>query len=61
MSSTDSRDSRPEQPAAAQTPTRPHRMPTPAEIFGRRPKPPARPTTPTDETPEETELRTGTG
>ncbi|MER6301164.1 hypothetical protein ABT247_16590 [Kitasatospora sp. NPDC001539] len=57
MSST---DSRPEQPAA-QTPPRPHRMPTPAELFGRRPKPPARPAPPADEAPEEIELRTGTG
>ncbi|MFD8701615.1 hypothetical protein ACFV1W_03195 [Kitasatospora sp. NPDC059648] len=61
MSSTDSRDSRPEQPAAAPTPPRPHRMPTPAELFGRRPKPPARPAEPAEETPDEIELRTGTG
>ncbi|MGW7444800.1 hypothetical protein [Kitasatospora sp. NPDC054795] len=61
MSST---ESRPEQPAAAKTPTRPHRMPTPAELFGRRPKPPARPVPPADLSPEETEdveLATGTG
>jgi hypothetical protein len=58
MSST---DSGPEQPAAAKTPPRPHRMPTPAELFGRRPKPPAHPAPPADETPEEIELRTGTG
>ncbi|MER7672121.1 hypothetical protein ABTY61_27190 [Kitasatospora sp. NPDC096128] len=61
MSSTDSRDSRPEQPAAAQTPPRPHRMPTPAELFGRRPKPPAPPAPPAERAPEEVELRTGTG
>ncbi|MET9614539.1 hypothetical protein [Kitasatospora indigofera] len=35
----------------------PHRMPTPAELFGRRPKPPARPE-PADEA---LELATGTG
>ncbi|MGW3230891.1 hypothetical protein [Kitasatospora sp. NPDC001095] len=62
MSST---DSRPEQPAAATNPPpRPHRMPTPAELFGRRPKPPTRPAPPTDRTPEDTEdveLATGTG
>ncbi|MFB6888685.1 hypothetical protein ACFCX4_05135 [Kitasatospora sp. NPDC056327] len=53
-----------EQPAAARTPqgrqpARPHRMPTPAELFGRRPKPPARPSAP--EAPEDVELATGTG
>ncbi|MFE7526294.1 hypothetical protein ACFU7Y_11280 [Kitasatospora sp. NPDC057542] len=61
MSST---DSRPEQPAAAKTPPRPHRMPTPAELFGRRPKPPAHPAPPTDQGPDEIEdieLATGTG
>ncbi|MQS13535.1 hypothetical protein F7Q99_14980 [Streptomyces kaniharaensis] len=59
MSSTDSPD---EQPAAApRTPPRPHRMPTPAELFGRRPKPPARPAAPDDPAPEEIELATGTG
>ncbi|MGA5818680.1 hypothetical protein ACPC54_12590 [Kitasatospora sp. NPDC094028] len=62
MSSTDSRDSRPEQPAAAPpAPPRPHRMPTPAELFGRRPKPPARPEPPADSAPENVELATGTG
>ncbi|WP_188302595.1 hypothetical protein [Streptomyces sp. CBMA123] len=61
MSSTDSRDSRPEQPAAAQTPPRPHRMPTPAELFGRRPKPPAHPAPPAEQSPDEIELATGTG
>ncbi|MBV2154612.1 hypothetical protein [Kitasatospora sp. SUK 42] len=58
MSST---DSRPEQPAAEKNPPRPHRMPTPAELFGRRPKPPAHPAPPADEAPEEIELATGTG
>ncbi len=64
-----------EQPAAprkgaprgpqGQQPARPHRMPTPAELFGRRPKPPAhpdrpaQPASPTD--PEDLELATGTG
>ncbi|MFF1906309.1 hypothetical protein [Kitasatospora sp. NPDC058218] len=48
-----------EQPDAPRTPPRPHRMPTPAELFGRRPKPPARPAPPT--APEELELATGTG
>ncbi|MFF1795860.1 hypothetical protein ACFVXQ_16835 [Kitasatospora sp. NPDC058263] len=48
----------PEQPDAPQP--RPHRMPTPAELFGRRPRPPARPAPPA--TPdEELELATGTG
>ncbi|GHF46993.1 hypothetical protein GCM10018790_25670 [Kitasatospora xanthocidica] len=65
MSSTESRpESRPEQsaePAAAGAPPRPHRMPTPAELFGRRPKPPARPAPPAAEAPEEIELATGTG
>ncbi|MFF4380488.1 hypothetical protein [Kitasatospora sp. NPDC001547] len=61
MSST---ESRPEQPAAATTPPRPHRMPTPAELFGRRPKPPTRPAPPADQAPEDiedVELATGTG
>ncbi|MER5351753.1 hypothetical protein ABT093_15660 [Kitasatospora sp. NPDC002551] len=40
-------------------PARPHRMPTPAELFGRRPKPAARPAAP--EAPEDLELATGTG
>ncbi|MEV7778267.1 hypothetical protein [Kitasatospora sp. NPDC088351] len=57
MSSTDSPA---EQPAAPPTEPRPHRMPTPAELFGRRPKPPVRPAPPTDG-PEELELATGTG
>jgi hypothetical protein len=35
----------------------PHRMPTPAELFGRRPKPAEHP----DAAPEELELATGTG
>ncbi|GAB7182387.1 hypothetical protein ATKI12_2218 [Kitasatospora sp. Ki12] len=65
MSSTESRpESRPEQsaePAAAGAPPRPHRMPTPAELFGRRPKPPARPAPSAAEAPEEIELATGTG
>ncbi|MFF2350019.1 hypothetical protein ACFVVL_09580 [Kitasatospora sp. NPDC058115] len=41
------------------TPARPHRMPTPAELFGRRPKPPAAPAAPP--APEDLELATGTG
>ncbi len=47
-------------PAPAPAPaggTQPHRMPTPAELFGRRPKPADHP----DTTPEELELATGTG
>ncbi|MFF7457625.1 hypothetical protein [Kitasatospora sp. NPDC008115] len=40
-------------------PVRPHRMPTPAELFGRRPKPPAG--TPAPPAPEDVELATGTG
>lgn len=46
--------------AAGTTAPRTHRMPTPAELFGRRPKPPARPA-PAAEAPEELELATGTG
>ncbi|WP_078910744.1 hypothetical protein, partial [Streptomyces sp. NRRL WC-3742] len=41
MSSSDSRAPRPSQPAATPPAApRPQRMPTPAELFGRRPKPP---------------------
>ncbi len=61
MSST---DSGPEQPAAAQNPPRPHRMPTPAELFGRRAKAqtrPAPPAPPAEQGPEDIELATGTG
>lgn len=58
MSSTDARA---EQPAAPQTPPHPHRMPTPAELFGRRPKPPTHPAPPAAAAPEEVELATGTG
>ncbi|MBV6697134.1 hypothetical protein KV557_08375 [Kitasatospora aureofaciens] len=58
MSSTDSPA---EQPAAPQTPPRPDRMPTPAELFGRRPKPPTRPAPPATPAPEDIELATGTG
>ncbi|MEU8513194.1 hypothetical protein AB0C76_16620 [Kitasatospora sp. NPDC048722] len=60
MSSTDSPA---ERPAAPQDPPRPHRMPTPAELFGRRPKPPARPAPPATPAPgpEDVELATGTG
>ncbi|MFD0275987.1 hypothetical protein ACFVHB_19050 [Kitasatospora sp. NPDC127111] len=56
MSSTDAGT---EKPAAPQNPPHPHRMPTPAELFGRRPKPPARPAAPA--APEDLELATGTG
>ncbi|MFF7990217.1 hypothetical protein ACFZDG_10560 [Kitasatospora xanthocidica] len=61
MSSTESRPEQSAEPAAEGTPPRPHRMPTPAELFGRRPKPPARPAPPAAEAPEEIELATGTG
>ncbi len=64
-----------EQPAASrkgaprgpqgQQPARPHRMPTPAELFGRRPKPPVHPDRPAhpaeQAAPEDLELATGTG
>lgn len=61
-----------EQPAAArkgaprgpqdQQPARPHRMPTPAELFGRRPKASAHPDRPVQPAaPEDLELATGTG
>ncbi|MEV7023605.1 hypothetical protein [Kitasatospora sp. NPDC093558] len=60
-----SSDSPAERPAAPQDPDRPHRMPTPAELFGRRPKPPARPAPPATPAPapgpEDVELATGTG
>ncbi|MFB7615385.1 hypothetical protein [Kitasatospora sp. NPDC056181] len=56
MSSTDAGADQPATPASA---PRPHRMPTPAELFGRRPKPPARPEAPAET--EELELATGTG
>ncbi|MEU9076677.1 hypothetical protein ACFYUY_19860 [Kitasatospora sp. NPDC004745] len=62
MSSTDSPAERPTAPQTA--PARPHRMPTPAELFGRRPKPPAHPAPaapPAPAGPEEIELATGTG
>ncbi|MFJ9693297.1 hypothetical protein [Kitasatospora sp. NPDC101183] len=62
MSSSDPRDPRPSQPAATPpAPPRPHRMPTPAELFGRRPKPPTAPQPPAGSTPEDIELATGTG
>ncbi|MFG3054350.1 hypothetical protein ACGFZP_25805 [Kitasatospora sp. NPDC048239] len=57
MSSTDSPA---EKPAAPKGQPRPHRMPTPAELFGRRPKPAVHPAPPTTD-PEELELATGTG
>ncbi|WP_328956288.1 hypothetical protein [Kitasatospora purpeofusca] len=61
-----------EQPAAArkgaprgpqdQQPARPHRMPTPAELFGRRPKASTHPDRPVHPAaPEDLELATGTG
>ncbi|MCX4753538.1 hypothetical protein [Kitasatospora purpeofusca] len=61
-----------EQPAAArkgaprgpqdQRPARPHRMPTPAELFGRRPKAAPHPDRPVHPAaPEDLELATGTG
>ncbi|MFE7188855.1 hypothetical protein [Kitasatospora sp. NPDC057541] len=42
-------------------PVRPHRMPTPAELFGRRPKPPAHPAAPAAAEDTDVELATGTG
>ncbi|MGW6917117.1 hypothetical protein ACWGB8_25290 [Kitasatospora sp. NPDC054939] len=62
-----SNDSPAEKPAATgpQPPAGPrqHRMPTPAELFGRRPKPPVRPApgAAAAPAPEELELATGTG
>ncbi|WP_380278399.1 hypothetical protein [Kitasatospora purpeofusca] len=61
MSSTEPPVEQSADPSAPQDrrPARPHRMPTPAELFGRRPKPPARPAAPAE--PEDVELATGTG
>ncbi|MEE1829105.1 hypothetical protein PUR61_44120 [Streptomyces sp. BE20] len=48
-------------PQGQQAP-RPHRLPTPAELFGRRPKPPAHPDhAAPPPAPEDLELATGTG
>ncbi|MEV6208526.1 hypothetical protein [Kitasatospora sp. NPDC051914] len=51
--------SNPRPPADGEQP-RPHRMPTPAELFGRRPKAKQQPQPPAPED-EDTELATGTG